>query len=195
MDGNIPVTPVNNALEQSQIPNTSLPNINWRFKPIEKTIPIEEIQNNPNYDPTDMLNKIRSQESYIPGKLSPEDELDLARALTKQEYDFALNNRQNMSVEADALLEKIKNGHELRPSENIQLLSSEEEYNRNKDSLANVDLIYDIQERTKNGTITMEDLNYLLSQIGTDEMTADMLKQNFINSGKVVDSYDTGMGK
>ena len=175
-------------------------------KPVKERLPIEEIKNNPKYSPEEGLAYLRGQESYKPGQYTMEDELDLARAMSKQHYDFIKANRENMSPDADKILESIKDGHFLTNDELYRMTVPEEQYQEYR---SNLEQMYgegttmeslqksfdDIRERTQNGTITMEDFDFLAGQMGLDQETYEMLRQGFMNAGKIVDSYETPISR
>ncbi len=168
--------------------------VNSKFKPMNTGIPISEIENNPNYNPEAMIGKLKSQSTYEEGKYSQDEELELARAFTKQSYDYYAKQRKNTSPEADRLMTKVKNGYELTEDEILELTSTYEDYKKYKETIGSIEErkrpFTEIRERLKSGTVTMEDLDFLIEQSGFDVDMANNIRQSFMSSGKIVDSYE-----
>jgi hypothetical protein len=184
---NIPSIPV-------KMPTISIDISNPQSEIKDTGIPISEIENNPNYNPESMIGKLKRQSTYVSGKYSQDEELELARAFTKQAYDYYAKQRKNTSPEADRLMIKIKNGYELNDDEILELTSSYEDYKKYKETIDSIEKkkrpFTEIRQRLNSGTITMDDLDFLIEQSGFDVEMANNIRQSFMSSGKIVDSYE-----
>lgn len=144
------------------------------------TISIDEIKNNPNLDLSAGIQKFAQS-----GKWSPEECAELAVASIKREYEYLANTRTNISPRTDAYLETIKNGGSLTRPELFELICSD---------LQKVATYAKYDElNTKiinNNGITRDDFDSLVSTIGFDQKTADEIRNQFMNEGKIIESYN-----
>lgn len=146
------------------------------------TISVQEIKNNPNLNLTGKILKLK--EDY--GRNYNDEELkDFAIALIKQEYEFYANSRINKSPEADAILEKIKNGDEITQKEGFILNCD------NLETIEKYSKYYDLKDRIKNNNgISLDDLNFLFNNIGIDEQLRKQIQDGFERKGLIVDYND-----
>ncbi len=144
-----------------------------------KTITIEQIIENPNLDLSERINKFSQDKRW-----SKEDLKELAIASIKQEYEFWLNERKNVSARTDELLKKILDGH---------FLSKIEEFEMVCDDPKKVELYskYEsLKKRIKDNTgITLEDFYELCQVIGIDSEIIELIRLEFERKGLIIDSY------
>lgn len=111
-------------------------------------------------------------------------------------YNYYASQRKNDSPEVDAIMDKIRTGYEPTTDEILRITSTQadyESYRKTYEVIEPVKIRLDeITERTKDGRVTMEDLNYLIDSIGFDPQTASMMRLGFINAGRVVSGYEEG---
>lgn len=143
------------------------------------TISIQEIKDNPNLNLTDRILKLRGMYG---NNYSNEELNDLAVALIKQEYEFYANSRINKSPEADAILEKIKNGGEISKKEGFILNCDDPK------AIERYSKYEDLRDRIKNNSgISLEDLNFLFDTIGFNEEMRKQVKDEFERKGLITD--------
>lgn len=142
-----------------------------------KTITIEEIESNPNLDLSERIS-MYSKDS----KWSEEDLKELATASIKQEYEYWINNRTNVSERTDAMLKSILNGHILNNVEGFEMMCSDpkkiEQYSK-----------YDaLKQKAYNEGITSEELSEICDMIGFDQNISDSIKNEFEERGLINNS-------
>ena len=144
-----------------------------------KTITIEQIIENPNLDLSERINKLSQDKRW-----SKEDLKELAIASIKQEYEFWLNERKNISTRTDEMLKKILNGHFLSKSEEFEMVC---------DDSKKVELYskYEsLKKRIKdNNGITLENFYELCQVIGIDSEIIELIRLEFERKGLIIDSY------
>ncbi len=150
------------------------------------TISIEEINNNPNLDISERLDKLKNK---YKDKYSEDDLKSLAIASIKQEYELFANNRINFTKEADDLLEKIKNGGELSDRDAFILNCDDPQI------ISEYSKFDDIKKRIQdNNAVTLDDFNFLCETMKLDSHTKRLLEIGYKSKGLISD-YSQNAGK
>lgn len=150
------------------------------------TISIDEINNNPNLDISERLDKLKNK---YKDKYSEDDLKSLAIASIKQEYELYANNRINFTKEADDLLEKIKNGGELSDTEAFILNCDDPQ------KISEYSKFDDIRKQIKeDNAITLDDFNFLCASMKLDSHTKRLLEIGYKSKGLISD-YSQSVGK
>ena len=144
-----------------------------------KTITIEQIIENPNLDLSERINKLSQDKRW-----SKEDLKELAIASIKQEYEFWLNERKNVSARTDELLKKILDGHFLSKIEGFEMMCDDPE------KVELYSKYESLKKRIKdNNGITLEDFYELCQVIGIDSEFIELIRIEFERKGLIIDSY------
>lgn len=143
-----------------------------------KTITIEEIESNPELDLSERINKFSQDKRW-----SNDDLKELAIASIKQEYEFWVNKRENISSRTDELLKQILNGHILSRSEEFEMICDNQEKIKEYSKYENLN-----QQITDNSGISLEDFNELCKTIGFDSETTELIRTGFESQGNIIDS-------
>ena len=150
------------------------------------TISIDEISNNPNLDISERIANLKNK---YKDKYSEDDLKSLAIASIKQEYELYANNRINFTKEADDLLEKIKNGGELRNKEAFILNCDDPQI------ISKYLKFDDIKKQIKeDNAITLNDFNFLCEAMKLDSHTKRLLEIGYKSKGLISD-YSQSVGK
>ena len=143
-------------------------------------ISIEEIINNPNYEPSEYINNLKTNNNNY----SLDDLQELAAALTKQTYEYYVNNCINKTNRATEILESIKHGHIPNKYEIFELMCDDyskiEEYTK-------MEKLKD--KFTYNKAITKEDFEVLCNEINIDEIEKKQIMVEFEKRGLFIDEY------
>ena len=143
-----------------------------------KTITIEEIENNPNLDLTERINKFSKDNRWNAGDLR-----ELAIASIKQEYEYMANNMADNPY-IEEILEQILNGHIFTQSELTEYMTRD--IKENKEIKKYNDLKKKVED---NNGISLEDFNELCKTIGFDSKTTELIMAGFESRGLIIDSY------
>ena len=145
----------------------------------KKTITIEEIKNNINLD---LSERIVAYSKYK--NLNPEALEELAIATIKQEYEFWINNRTNISERTNRLLQSILDGHVLNKLEAFEMLCDDpkqvEQYAKYETFKENVN---------NNNGVTLKDFEDLCNTMGWDLQTIEIIQTEFERKGLIIDEY------
>ena len=145
-----------------------------------KKITIEEIINNPNLDLTERIIYFSQN-----NKWSSEDLRELAIASIKQEYEFWIKRRENISPRTDELLKQILNGHILTKTEELEMVCSDQKM------VEHYKLYEDLKQRiSNNNVISYDDLYELCYEMGLDDKTTELMRLFFEQKGLAVPSYE-----
>ena len=145
----------------------------------KKTITIEEIKNNINLD---LSERIVAYSKYK--NLNPEALEELAIATIKQEYEFWINNRTNISERTNRLLQSILDGHILNKLEAFEMVCDDpkqvEQYAKYETFKENVN---------NNNGVTLEDFEDICNTMGWDLQTIKIIQTEFERKGLIIDEY------
>ena len=143
-----------------------------------KVITIEEIKRNPNLDLSERISKLAQNKRWNTEELE-----DIAIASIKQEYEFWVNRRENVSSRTDEMLKQILNGHVLSKREVFEMMCTDEEKVRQYSKYE------ELKERIiDNKALTPEDFNELCKAVGFDSKTAELIRLEFESRGMIIDS-------
>ena len=145
-----------------------------------KIITIEKIKSNPNLDLAERINKIAKDKGG-----NADDLKELAIASIKQEYEFWLNKRENISSRTDEILNQVLNGHILSKSEEFEMFCADQEKIKEYSKYENLK-----KRIADNNGVTLGDFNELCKTIGFDSKTTELIKTEFENNGLLIDSYE-----
>ena len=111
-------------------------------------------------------------------------EAETKKIIAKQNYDFYLSKLGNDTPEALELLEKIKNGYEPNQRDVFVIMCNDLE------QIKEYTTFYDLRERIKNGIVSEQDFNYLISAMQiNDPVIEEQLRKKFIEKGILVKEY------
>lgn len=158
------------------------------------------MQNFNDYETLD-INEITLENGFVPiewterleemgYKSDTEDFYDMARALTKQQYEYYAKERKNLSPEADKLMNEMKKGHLLTEDETFFLLSDQKWLDEHEEVLQQKKEIDQIKKRVSKGQISYADFDRLAELIGFDKDIKDRIITEFNLKGLLVSEYD-----
>ena len=161
---------------------------------VSTTLNINDITEANGFNPNEMMDYMKSRGMDYSG----EDAVDMARALTKQQYEYYAKERKNFGPDADALMEKLKQGHKLTDDEGFLLMNEQEWIDSHSEILAQKKELMEIKEKVANGKISQQDFSRLADICGFNSEMKDLLAQEFSAQGKLIDDYEENiddMGK
>lgn len=141
---------------------------------------IEEIKKNPNLDLSERI-KIYSKR----GKFSKEDIEEFAILSIKQDYEYWVKNRINISPNTDKILELIKNGHVLNDWEALEMIcDNPAKIGEHRKYKILEKIIFD------NKKITQKDFDNLCKKFEFDKETKELIEKEFNSRKIIIDDYD-----
>ena len=146
----------------------------------KRTISIEDIVANPNLDLSERINMFSKDKRW-----SSEDLRELAIASIKQDYEFWINNRENVSSKTDAMLNQILNGHILNKYEEFELMCADSEKVK---EYSKYEILKD--KIIDNNGVSLEDFYELCKTIGFDDKATDSIKNAFVSNGLIIATYN-----
>ena len=106
------------------------------------------------------------------------------KIIAKQNYDFYLSKLGNSTPEALDLLERIKNGYQPNQRDVFVIMCD------NLEQIERYTTFYDLRERTKNGTISERDFNFLLKEMQINDPNLEsQLRSKFTEKGILIKEY------
>lgn len=147
---------------------------------------INDITEKNGFNPNEMISYMKEHGL----KYNGEDERDMAKALTKQQYDFYSKSRKNFSPQADIIMEKIKKGHRVTDDERFILLTDQKWIDSHKQSLSQCGELNAIKERISRGKISQSDFIRLIALCGFDDEMKKILYHGFTLRKMFIDEHD-----
>lgn len=104
-------------------------------------------------------------------------------------YEYFANNRRNYSVEANILMDNIRNGYVPSKAESFLILSNNQKRIRDYMELCS------LKERIQNSnSITFSDLNLFFNTCSVDKNIQDKIINSLNDKGLLVRDYSKSMG-
>lgn len=194
VDGNIQQDQSQNQQEIQALEQPDVKEQIPQQKDASTSLDINDITEANGFNPNEMMDYMNQKGMNYTGK----DAIDMARALTKQQYEYYAKERKNFGPQADALMEKLKQGHKLTEDEGFLLMNEQEWIDNHSKILDQKKELMEIKERIANGKISQQDFSRLVDICGFDSEMKDLLAQEFSSKGKLIDDYEENvdnMGK
>lgn len=109
---------------------------------------------------------------------------ELENAIVKQRYNFWLSQRKNFSESANLILSRIKDGYYPNDADVFELCSDNEKH------IEEYRNMYELKQRVKEGKISRNDFNNLVTIIGFGDDAIQLLGEEFYKKGMLVDEYE-----